>query len=154
MSVNDISEKLADQDRAVFTIGVAADLVGVSVHTLRMYENEGLIIPDRTPSQRRMYSHLDIERIRCIRVMIEEHGLNLAGIRAMMSMIPCWELKPCTEADRATCDAYHKPLAPCWAVKVKGDHCQELDCRACHVYQSTNTCHNMKTFLKENWKGQ
>ncbi len=149
-----VTEKLAEQDRPLFTIGVAAGLVGVSVHTLRMYENEGLIIPLRTETQRRMYSQQDIERLSCIRKMLEERGLNIAGIRALMSMVPCWEMKPCSEGDRVGCEAFHEPSAPCWAVKTKGDLCQELDCRTCHVYQSTNTCHNMKTFLKENWKGQ
>jgi MerR family transcriptional regulator/heat shock protein HspR len=152
MSAQDIPTKLADKERGVYTIGVAADLVGVSVHTLRMYESEGLILPDRTSTKRRLYSHMDIERLRCIRLAIEEQGLNLAGIKAVMAMIPCWDLKGCTPADQAACDAFTKLDGPCWSVSKIGPYCQQLDCRTCEVYRQASTCHNMKAFLKENWK--
>jgi len=152
MTVSEIQDRLTDKSRPVYTIGVTSDLIGVSVHTLRMYENEGLILPRRTHSQRRLYSQLDIERLQCIRTMIEERGFNLAGIKAMMSMAPCWEIKGCSESDRASCDAFKYALEPCWVVKTKADICQETDCSECPVYLQVTTCHNMKAFLKENWK--
>lgn len=152
MSAQDIPGKLADTERGVYTIGVASDLVGVSVHTLRMYEKEGLILPDRTQTQRRLYSQMDIERLRCVRLAIEEQGLNIAGIKAVMSMIPCWDLKGCSQADRESCDAFTDIGEPCWSVNKMGGFCQDLDCRTCDVYRRTSTCHNMKSFLKENWK--
>ncbi len=152
MTASDIYDRLTDKTRPVYTIGVAAELVGVSVHTLRMYENEGLIIPERTQSQRRLYSQVDIERLQCIRVMIEERGFNLAGIRGMMSMAPCWEIKGCSESDRSSCEAYQSALEPCWMVKVKSQACQDDDCADCPVYQEVTTCHNMKSFLKGHWK--
>ncbi len=152
MTASDIYDRLSDKSRPVFTIGVAAELVGVSVHTLRMYENEGLIIPERTQSQRRRYSQVDIERLQCIRVMIEDRGFNLAGIRGMMSMAPCWEIKGCSESDRQSCEAFESALEPCWMVKAKAEACQNEVCAECPVYKEVTTCHNMKSFLKEHWK--
>jgi len=152
MNVIDIKERLKDKTRPVYTIGVAADLIGVSVHTLRMYETEGLILPSRTESKRRLYSHSDIERLQCIRVMIEERGFNLAGIKGMMSMAPCWEIKGCSEADRANCDAYHSSLEPCWMAKNKSTLCAEEECSECPVYREVTTCHNMKSYLQQHWK--
>ncbi|MDE3059313.1 MAG: MerR family transcriptional regulator, partial [Bacteroidota bacterium] len=46
---------------------MAAQLVGISVHTLRMYEIEGLIIPFKKDSGQRLYSDLDVERLKCLR---------------------------------------------------------------------------------------
>lgn len=152
MNATDIKDRLADKTRPVFTIGVAADLVGVSVHTLRMYETEGLIIPGRTESKRRLYSQTDIERLQCIRVMIEDRGFNLAGIKGMMSMAPCWEIKGCSADDRAVCDAYKKSLEPCWVVKTKAETCQNEECSECPVYRDVTTCHNMKSYLQKHWK--
>lgn len=152
MNTSDIQDRLSDKTRPVYTIGVASDLIGVSVHTLRMYENEGLILPQRTETQRRLYSQVDIERLQCIRTMIEDHGYNLAGIKGMMSMAPCWEIKACTESDRNQCDAYKSALEPCWVVKTKAKICEEEDCATCPVYREVTTCHNMKSFLKEHWK--
>ena len=147
-----INKRLSDKSRPVYTIGVAADIIGVSVHTLRMYENEGLILPSRTKSKRRLYSQIDIERLQCIRVMIEDHGFNLAGIKAQMSMAPCWEIKGCSENDRLACEAYATALEPCWMVKIKSDACHEENCAECMVYREVTICGNMKEYLKENWK--
>ncbi|MCF7823563.1 MAG: MerR family transcriptional regulator [Candidatus Marinimicrobia bacterium] len=152
MNVSQIQERITDKTRPVYTIRIASDLIGVSVHTLRMYESEGLILPRRTESQHRLYSQIDIERLQCIRIMIEEHGFNLAGIKAMMSMAPCWTIKGCSADDRNQCEAYNDALEPCWVVKTKADICSEADCTECPVYLEVTTCHNMKSFLKEHWK--
>jgi len=84
--------------------------------------------------------------------MIEERGFNIAGIKAMMSLAPCWEIKGCSEADRASCDAYEHALEPCWIVKTKADICKEEDCANCPVYREVTICRNMKSYLKEHWK--
>jgi len=152
MNATDIKERLLDKTRPVFAIGVAADLVGVSVHTLRMYETEGLIIPQRTQSKRRLYSQTDIERLQCIRVMIEDRGFNLAGIKGMMSMAPCWEINGCNDIDRVSCDAYKSSMEPCWVVKSKTSACQDEACSECPVYKGVTTCHNMKSYLQQHWK--
>jgi MerR family transcriptional regulator/heat shock protein HspR len=67
-------------DRPRYMISVAAELVGMHPQTLRMYENRGLVRPARTPGGTRLYSELDVERLRLIQKLTTELGLNLAGV--------------------------------------------------------------------------
>ncbi len=136
----------------LFPIGTVAKMFDVSVATLRLYESEGLIIPQKSKGKHRLYSQSDITRIRCIRNLLEERGLNFAGIRLMLSTIPCWELKPCSEEDRKNCDAYYKSLVPCWLVEHKGEKCKNEDCSLCPVYQNSSECSNIKVILKKYWR--
>ena len=136
----------------LYTIGVVAKKFNISVHSLRLYESEGLIIPYKTKTNRRLYSNSDLERIRCIREMIEKKGLNFAGIKWVLSLIPCWDLLPCSENDRKTCDAFKNSTLPCWSVPYKSEKCQHAECRECHVYQDLSNCNNFKEYLKANWR--
>ena len=68
-------------NEAVFVISVAARLVGMHANTLRKYENEELLSPARTNGNLRLYSSEDIARLRQIKTLSEEHGINVAGIR-------------------------------------------------------------------------
>lgn len=65
----------------VFVISVAARLVEMHPQTLRKYEREGLIAPSRTVTNLRLYSDEDIERLRQVKYLVEERGLNLAGVQ-------------------------------------------------------------------------
>jgi MerR family transcriptional regulator, heat shock protein HspR len=67
-------------DRPRYMISVAAELVGMHPQTLRMYESRGLVRPARTPGGTRLYSELDVERLRLIQRLTTELGLNLAGV--------------------------------------------------------------------------
>jgi MerR family transcriptional regulator/heat shock protein HspR len=67
-------------DRPRYMISVAAELVGMHPQTLRIYESKGLIRPRRTPGGTRLYSELDLERLRVIQQLTTELGLNLAGV--------------------------------------------------------------------------
>lgn len=66
-------------DRPMFTIRIAAQLVGVHQQTLRAYEREGLVFPARSPGRQRLYSQADIDRLCEIRRLIEDLGVNLPG---------------------------------------------------------------------------
>ena len=66
-------------DQPVYTIRIAAQLVGVHQQTLRTYEREGLLMPARTAGRQRLYSQNDIERLLMIRRLIDELGVNIAG---------------------------------------------------------------------------
>ena len=145
-------EVLIDLREPVYPIGVVAKKFNISVHTLRMYEAEGLILPYKTETRRRFYSQSDINRIACIREMIEKKGLNIAGIKCLLAMIPCWEMLPCSEDERRNCEAYTNYSEPCWVVKSKADKCKSAECRECEVYQSIANCNNFKEYLKANWK--
>jgi MerR family transcriptional regulator/heat shock protein HspR len=75
-----------EQDRAVFVISVAAELVGVHPQTLRIYEREGLVRPKRaTSSNARRYSERDIQRLLEIKRLTSD-GMNLEGVRRVMAL--------------------------------------------------------------------
>ena len=74
-----------DPDRPVYVISVAASIVSAHPRTLRIYEDEGLLCPARTPTNIRLYSENDIRRITWIRHLTRERGVNLAGIRSSSS---------------------------------------------------------------------
>jgi MerR family transcriptional regulator/heat shock protein HspR len=75
-----------DPTRPVYVISVAARIVSVHPRTLRIYEDEGLIEPARTPTNIRLYSDKDIRRILWIRHLTQERGVNLAGIRILFEL--------------------------------------------------------------------
>jgi len=70
----------------VYVISVAASIVSVHPRTLRIYEDEGLIAPARTPTNIRLYSENDIRRVLWIRHLTQERGVNLAGIRILFEL--------------------------------------------------------------------
>lgn len=74
-------------DEPCFVISVAARIVGVHAQTLRHYERAGLIWPSRTMGRQRLYSMADIERIRRLRTLIEDMGVNLAGAEVAMKLM-------------------------------------------------------------------
>jgi len=73
-------------DRPRYMISVAADLVGMHPQTLRMYEQKGLVRPQRTAGNTRLYSEADLERLRLIQRLTTELGLNLAGVEAVLGL--------------------------------------------------------------------
>lgn len=75
-----------DPSRPVYVISVAADIVSVHPRTLRIYEDEGLVCPARTPSNIRLYSEDDIRRVLWIRHLTRDRGVNLAGIRLLFEV--------------------------------------------------------------------
>jgi MerR family transcriptional regulator/heat shock protein HspR len=75
-----------DPERPCFVISVAAGLVQAHPRTLRIYEDEGLLAPARTPTNIRLYSENDIRRILWIRRLTQERGVNLAGVRLLFEL--------------------------------------------------------------------
>ena len=72
-------------DRPIFTLSVAADLLGLHPRTLRIYEEKGLVVPSRTEGNRRRYSQNDIQRFQFIR-QLTSSGVNLEGVRIILDM--------------------------------------------------------------------
>lgn len=70
----------------VFVISVAARLVEMHPQTLRKYEREGLVAPSRTVTNLRLYSDQDIERLRQVKHLVEDRGLNLAGVQLALEV--------------------------------------------------------------------
>ena len=141
------TEKYIDKHEPLLTIGVIAKKLNIAVQTVRLYEQEGLIIAHKTASRRRMFSLHDLERLKCIRTMITEHAMNLQGIKRMMALIPCWELKDGLDEECQQCPAYYEASGPCWSISNVGDKCQLQDCRSCKVYQINMTCSKLKEVI-------
>lgn len=70
----------------LFVISVAARLVEMHPQTLRKYEREGLVAPSRTTGNLRLYSDSDIERLRQVKYLVEERGLNLSGVQLALEL--------------------------------------------------------------------
>jgi len=133
---------------AKYSIGKAAKMIGLSVHTLRKYELNGLVLPSRNGGKQRRYSEDDLERLRCVHRAINEEKISIQGIRHMLAMVPCWALINCPEEDRKICLAYLGTGGPCWEMKHKNSMCAALECRSCKVYAKAGTCHSLKELLK------
>ena len=73
-------------DRPIYMISVAAELVGMHPQTLRIYETKGLVRPKRTAGNTRLYSERDVERLRVIQKLTTELGLNLSGVELVLKL--------------------------------------------------------------------
>jgi MerR family transcriptional regulator/heat shock protein HspR len=119
-------------DIPVFPISVAAKLLGVHPRTIRIYEEEGLISPFRK-GQKRFFSKDDIEWLKCVRDLIHSDGISIPGIKKLLDVSPCWEIKSCPEEKRENCTAFVDRTVPCWervnlACAQKVEQC--MDCEA------------------------
>jgi MerR family transcriptional regulator/heat shock protein HspR len=68
-------------------IGVAAELCGVHPQTLRQYERLGLVKPARAGTKNRLYSEMDVERVRRIQRLTQDMGVNLAGVELVLKLL-------------------------------------------------------------------
>jgi len=79
-------ESSIDQDKPLYVISVAAELVDMHPQTLRMYERKGLIEPSRSAGKTRLYSQRNIDQLREIRRLTQELGVNLAGVEEIIKL--------------------------------------------------------------------
>ena len=70
----------------IYVISVAAAILEVHPQTLRYYERAGLVQPSRSRGNIRLYSQSDIERLRLIQRLMDDLGVNLAGVEVIMNM--------------------------------------------------------------------
>ncbi|HMD35288.1 MAG TPA: MerR family transcriptional regulator [Vicinamibacterales bacterium] len=73
-------------DQDLYFISMAARLLGMHPQTLRKYERLGLVQPTRTIGSMRVYSRGELERLRIIKRMVDEAGINLAGVQRLLSI--------------------------------------------------------------------
>lgn len=107
---------MEDKNRPLYMISVAAELAGVHPQTLRIYEQKGLVSPQRTSGNTRMYSQADIERLQLINALTDE-GINLAGVIRIL------DLKGRLDERDEELDALHK------RVRRLADGVHELETR-------------------------
>ena len=84
-SASELPQRI-DNDAPVFVISVAAQLAAMHPQTLRTYDRMGLVSPRRTAKRGRRYSARDIARLRLIQRLSQDEGINLEGIRRILSM--------------------------------------------------------------------
>ncbi len=72
--------------QAKYTISVVAELVGMHEQSLRMYERRGLIRPQRSGGNIRLFSDADVEQVQTIQRLVNDLGVNLAGVEVILHM--------------------------------------------------------------------
>jgi MerR family transcriptional regulator/heat shock protein HspR len=91
------------QDQDLIFISVAARMLGMHPQTLRKYERLGLVQPTRTIGDMRLYSRDELERIKLIKRLVDEAGINLAGVQRLLSIAEIAQrLRPLVRERRAT----------------------------------------------------
>ena len=149
MEMENIDDKIVDITSPIFTLGIASKLSDTPTHSIRQYIDKGLLLPFNTNTGRHLFSQVDIARLKCIKTHLNGEGLNIAGIKAIYSLIPCWAIKKCSMEERESCDAYLSAGTPCWEASHKSILCMNQDCRECEVYRIPETCKDLKTLLRE-----
>ena len=75
-----------ERSEPLYVISIAARMVGVHAQTLRYYERAGLIAPARSQGRLRLYSPWDIERLKLMKSLMEDLGVNLAGVEVIIRL--------------------------------------------------------------------
>ena len=73
-------------DQDLYFISMAARLLGMHPQTLRKYERLGLVQPTRTIGSMRLYSREELERLKLIKRLVDDGGINLAGVQRLLSI--------------------------------------------------------------------
>jgi MerR family transcriptional regulator/heat shock protein HspR len=128
------------KDRALYPIGVVAELLGITDQTIRLYEKHGLIKPSRR-NRNRFFSENDLKWLRCLRDLIHNKKISIEGIKKLLDYAPCWELTGCPEREREKCSAYIDRTKPCW----------ELSRSICRI-EPSKTCEKCTVFLSKTLK--
>jgi len=74
------------ESEPLYVISVASRLLQLHPQTLRKYEREGFVAPSRTTGNLRLYSSRDIDRLRQVKTLVEERGINLAGVQLALQL--------------------------------------------------------------------
>ena len=75
------------ESRPRYVISIAARIIGIQAHTLRYYERLGLVQPERSSGNIRLYSEEDIDRLRYIKALMSDCGVNLAGVEVALTLM-------------------------------------------------------------------
>ena len=143
-----MENSLVESTTPVYTLSTTSTLSGIPVHSIRQYIDKGLIIPFKKESSRNLFSQVDILRLNFIHKLLDEGGLNIAGIRMLLALIPCWAIRDCSAGERETCQAYHSDANPCWEASEKGTLYKNTNCRECEVYRIVKNYTDVKSFPK------
>ena len=133
------------ENQTLYAIGQVAALLGEHPETLRIWERNDLIRPDRNGYQRK-YTQTDLLRLRFIQRLMQEKGLNIAGTRLVVGLYTCWYKRQCTGGAKSGGHDAINLNKPCWlrpdTYCVKPADKAELcaDCRLLHVCRGCDGC--------------
>jgi MerR family transcriptional regulator/heat shock protein HspR len=125
-------------------IGEVASHFEISVDLLRLYEREGLLIPLKSAKGTRYFTEFDYPWITMLMRLVRDEGLNFAGIRRLLALLPCWELRGCQGHNRRECSNLQGVIDPCW---MAASCCEPTECYHCPVYRAAAQCGNLKAML-------
>lgn len=74
-------------DKPIYTISVASEILETHPRTLMMYENMGLVVPQRTSTNRRRFSQRDVQKLQTIQNLTRNHGVNIKGVRYVLQLL-------------------------------------------------------------------
>ena len=143
-----MKNNLVESTTPVYTLSTTSTLSAIPIHSIRQYIDKGLIIPFKKESSRNLFSQVDILRLKYIHKLLNEDGLNIAGIRNLLALIPCWAIRQCSDEERELCQAYQSSAYPCWDASEKGTVCKNTNCRECEVYRIVENYPDVKSFIK------
>jgi MerR family transcriptional regulator, heat shock protein HspR len=93
-------------EQDLYFISMAARLLDMHPQTLRKYERLGLVRPTRTVGSMRVYSHDELERLRLIKYLVDEAGVNLAGVQRLLAIAEVIQrIRPLVAEDSGRADA-------------------------------------------------
>lgn len=111
---------MLDDETPLYQIGTVAELIGEHPETLRVWERKGLICPQRE-GNRRKYSNTDLKRLKFLKYLMAERGLNIAGAREVTGMYGCWQRRNCRGGAKRNSQIPINETKPCW--KREGTFC-------------------------------
>ncbi len=85
-SADELDQNDVDQDAPLYVISVAAKLVRLPAWTLRVLDEQGIVVPKRTGKNRRLYSDSDLSKLVRVRSLTEELGVNMNGVRIILQL--------------------------------------------------------------------
>ena len=74
-------------EKPLFTLSVTAEIIGVHPRTLMIYENEEIVIPARTKTNRRRYSPKDVRKLQFVRYLTNQRRVNLSGVKCILDIL-------------------------------------------------------------------
>lgn len=133
-----------DEDKGLYTIGTVAEIINEHPETLRVWERNNLIKPNRNGYQRK-YSNNDIKRLKFIKYLIHDKGLNIAGVRQLTSMYACWFKRNCHGGAGKNSTLAINEAKECW--KEEGTYCivatdKSEICNSCEMFKTCSRCRN------------
>lgn len=131
-----------EETTGLYTIGTVSGMIQEHPETLRVWEKNDLLKPERIGSQRR-YSNVDLLKLRFIKYLIDQKRLNIAGVRQLISMYPCWNKNGCKGGAHKNSLVPINESKPCW--KAEGTFCLLSEdkaemCSSCMLFKSCAKC--------------